>query len=118
MSKRTVQVAHAFAGMAFDDIRSRAARTLLALADEFGEPVPDGIRIRLRLSQRTLGALVAASRENVNRALAPLVAGGVISQSDGHFVSPRQRHPRGRRPRDPVTHGTAAPSGECRTVAT
>ena len=33
-----------------------------------------------------LAALVAASRENVNRALAPLVAGGVISQSNGHFV--------------------------------
>ncbi len=43
-------------------------------------------RIRLELSQRTLGALVAASRENVNRALAPLVAAGVISQRDGRFV--------------------------------
>ena len=40
----------------------------------------DGVRIRLELSQRTLAALVAASRENVNRALAPLVADGVISQ--------------------------------------
>jgi len=86
MSTRAVRVANAFAGMAFDDIRSRAARTLLALADEFGEPVPDGIRIRLQLSQGTLGALVAASRENVNRAVAPLVAAGVISQVDGHFV--------------------------------
>ena len=86
MAERAVRVANAFAGMAFDDIRSRAARTLLALADEFGEPVPDGVRIRLQLSQRTLGALVAASRENVNRALAPLVASGVISQSDGHLI--------------------------------
>lgn len=83
---RTVQAAHSFTGMAFDDIRHRAARTLLALADEFGEPVPGGVRIRLELSQRTLAALVAASRENVNRALGPLLAAGVISQSDGHFV--------------------------------
>ena len=82
----TVQAAYSFTGMAFDDIRSRAARTLLALADEFGEPAPDGVRIRLELSQRTLAALVAASRENVNRALAPLVANGVISQRGGHFV--------------------------------
>lgn len=82
----TVRAAYSFTGMAFDDIRRRAARTLLALAEEFGEPVPDGVRIRLELSQRTLAALVAASRENVNRALAPLVAGGVISQVDGHFV--------------------------------
>lgn len=82
----TVQAAYSFTGMAFDDIRRRAARTLLALAEEFGEAVPDGVRIRLELSQRTLAALVAASRENVNRAIAPLVAGGVISQSNGHFV--------------------------------
>lgn len=82
----TVQAAYSFTGMAFDDIRCRAARTLIALAEEFGEPVPGGVRIRLKLSQGTLAALVAASRENVNRALAPLVAGGVISQSGGHFV--------------------------------
>jgi len=82
----TVRTAYSFTGMAFDDVRCRASRTLLALADEFGEPVPGGVRIRLQLSQRTLAALAAASRENVNRALAPLVAGGVISQSNGHFV--------------------------------
>ena len=86
ITSMTVQAAYSFTGMAFDDIRRRAARTLLALAEEFGEPVPDGVRIRLELSQRTLAALVAASRENVNRALAPLVADGVISQSDRHFV--------------------------------
>jgi CRP-like cAMP-binding protein len=86
LSSVTVQAATSFTGMAFDDIRSRAARTLLALAEEFGEPTSDGIRIRLGLSQRTLAALVAASRENVNRALAPLVADGVISQRRQHFV--------------------------------
>jgi CRP-like cAMP-binding protein len=82
----TVQAAYSFSGMAFDDIRRRAARTLLALAEEFGEPVRGGVRIRLELSQRTLAAVVAATRENVNRALAPLVAAGVISQDSGHFV--------------------------------
>lgn len=86
MAKRAVKVAHAYSGMAFDDIRARAARTLLSLADEFGEPVPDGTRIRLQLSQGTLAAVVAASRENVNRALSPLATGRVISQCDGHFV--------------------------------
>lgn len=86
IAARTVGAAYAFTGLAFDDIRRRAARTLVALADEYGERVADGVMIRLQLSQRTLGGLVAASRENVNRALAPLVADGVISQRDGHFV--------------------------------
>ncbi|HYI56569.1 MAG TPA: Crp/Fnr family transcriptional regulator [Microlunatus sp.] len=86
ITSMTVQAAYSFTGMAFDDIQRRAARTLLALAEEFGEPVHDGVLIRLELSQRTLAALVAASRENVNRALAPLVADGVISQHGRHFV--------------------------------
>lgn len=86
IARLTVQAANSFTGMAFDDIRCRAARTLLALSEEFGEPVAGGVRIRLQLSQRTLAALVAATRENVNRALAPLVAAGVISQGGGHFV--------------------------------
>lgn len=81
-----VTVAYSFTGMAFDEIRQRAARTLLRLAEEFGEPVSGGTRIRLELSQRTLAALVAGSRENVNRALAPLFASGAISQSNAHFV--------------------------------
>lgn len=83
---RTVEAAYSFTGLAFDDIRNRAARTLVKLADEFGEPVPGGVRIRLLLSQRTLAALVAASRENVNRALAPWLAAGVISHDGGHYV--------------------------------
>ena len=72
--------------MAFDDIRRRVAAALLGLAEEFGEPTPDqGTRIRLRLSQATLAALVAASRENVNRALSTFVRAGTISQQGGHF---------------------------------
>lgn len=86
LSGIAVQAAYSYSGMAFDDIRRRAARALLALAEEFGEPGPAGVRIRLGLSQRTLAGMVAASRENVNRALAPLVADGVISQVEGHFV--------------------------------
>jgi CRP-like cAMP-binding protein len=80
------QAAYSFSGLAFDDIRRRVAGALLRLGEEFGEPTRDeGVRIRLRLSQSTLAALVAASRENVNRALTSLVSTGVVSQRDGHF---------------------------------
>ena len=86
LSTMAVRAAYSFSGVAFDDIRSRVAGALLALGDEFGEPAPDGVRIRLRLSQGTLAALVAASRENVNRALSVLAASGAVSQRQGHFV--------------------------------
>ena len=80
------QAAYAFSGLAFDDIRRRVAVALLALADEFGLPTQDGgVRIRLRFSQSTLAALVAASRENVNRAIQALVASGAVQRSEGYF---------------------------------
>jgi CRP-like cAMP-binding protein len=80
------QAAYSYSGVVFDDIGRRVAVALLALAKEFGEPTPDqGVRIRLRLSQSTLAALVAASRENVNRALSTFVRTGAVSQRAGHF---------------------------------
>ena len=80
------QAAYSFSGLAFDDIRRRVAAALLGLAEEFGEDAGDqGVRIRLRLSQGTLASLVAASRENVNRALASFVSAGAVSQRDAHF---------------------------------
>lgn len=86
LSSMAVLVVDSFSAVAFGEIRHRVARTLLALADEFGEPTPGaGIQIRLLLSQGTLAAVVAASRENVNRALAPLIAAGVVSHQSGHF---------------------------------
>lgn len=80
------QAAYSFSGLAFDDIQRRVAAALLGLAEEFGERVGENdLRIRLTLSQGTLAALVAASRENVNRALATFVASGAVSQHEGHF---------------------------------
>ncbi len=80
------RAAYSFSGVAFDDIQRRAAGALVALAGEFGEPTDDGLRIRLLLSQGTLAAAIAASRENVNRALAAFVGAGVLSQREGHFI--------------------------------
>ena len=60
-------------------------RTLLVLAREHGEKAGEGIRIRLKLSQATLAAMVAASRENVNRALAFFVSHGSVGQREGFF---------------------------------
>lgn len=72
--------------LAFDDVRCRVARRLLRLAAGHGEPVGSGTRITLRLTQSQLAGLVAASRENVNRALSGFVASGAIRQEDGHIV--------------------------------
>lgn len=86
LSTIAVKAADSFSGVAFDDIRGRVAQALGRLADELGEESPDGVTIRVQLSQATLASLVAASRENVNRALSGLVATGAISHRQGFFV--------------------------------
>jgi len=86
ISETAGRAAYSFSDVAFEDIRRRVARTLLALAREQGEPTETGVRIRLKLSQATLGAMVAASRENVNRALALFLSSGAVSQQDGFFL--------------------------------
>jgi CRP/FNR family transcriptional regulator len=86
VSSVTVQAATSFSDLAFGDVRSRVASALLALAGEYGHPVGGGVEIRLRMSQATLASLVAASRENVNRALSGFLAAGVVAQEDGYFL--------------------------------
>jgi len=75
-----------FAEVAFLDIQGRVARKLLDLARTQGEPVPGGTRIRVRVSQRTLAGMVAARRENVNRALSRFAANGDISMTAGYIT--------------------------------
>jgi CRP/FNR family transcriptional regulator, cyclic AMP receptor protein len=77
------QVDASLAEIAFLDIGGRVARKLLDLAQSHGHQTADGIRIEMRLSQRTLASMVAASRENVNRALHRLRVQGDIRQEGG-----------------------------------
>ena len=61
------------------DVKSRLAKVLLGLADDLGEPDPDGgTRISLHLTHRDLAGMVGASRENVSRALGSFRKRGFI----------------------------------------
>jgi CRP/FNR family transcriptional regulator/CRP/FNR family cyclic AMP-dependent transcriptional regulator len=74
------------ADIAFLDTPGRIARKLLELADRHGEAVPGGVRIAIRVPQAELGAMVGASRENVNRALGQLVALRAVTMDGGHIT--------------------------------
>lgn len=73
--------------IAFRDIKARVARKLLDLADSHGLEAGKGgrIDIPLDLTQGHLAAMVAASRANVNRALAVLMAEGSVDHRRGRF---------------------------------
>lgn len=64
--------------LAFLDVQSRIAATLLALADRHGIQ-KGGIEIDLRLTQADLASYVAATRESVNKALGLLRDRGYIA---------------------------------------
>ena len=56
----------------------RIARRLVELAERFGEPCDDGVRISLRISQEELAGWAGASREATSKALHDLRAIGLI----------------------------------------
>lgn len=53
----------------FMDLRVRLGRALLRLAEHSGNPVEDGVRIELRLSQQDLARSVGMTRESINKQL-------------------------------------------------
>lgn len=58
--------------------RARMADQLLALAEWHGRPTERGVELTIRLSQEDLAALLAASRQSVNKELRWLVRNGIV----------------------------------------
>src|ERR1700737_1798185 len=83
LARYVQQLDESLAEIAFLDISGRVARKLLDLGQSHGRKTPDGVRIDLRLSQRTLASMVSASRENVNRPLPRFGAHGATKQEGG-----------------------------------
>jgi CRP/FNR family cyclic AMP-dependent transcriptional regulator len=61
------------------DVSGRVARQILTLAEDYGESVPEGIRITLPLTQSDIAEMVAATRERVNHVMVRLKKDGVLS---------------------------------------
>ena len=56
----------------------RVAARLVEMAESFGQPVADGVKITLPFSQDELAGWIGASREAVSKALGTLRAAGAI----------------------------------------
>ncbi|HSJ51883.1 MAG TPA: Crp/Fnr family transcriptional regulator [Actinomycetota bacterium] len=65
------------------DVPARLTRRLLDLAEAHGAPTPDGVVIRVPITQDELARMVGAARETVNRALGRLSARGLVSAKSG-----------------------------------
>ena len=85
LAARLRQTNEAMADLVFTDVPGRIAKTLLNLAERFGEPDGDAVRVPHDLTQEELAQLVGASRETVNKALADFAGRGWI-RVDGRAV--------------------------------
>jgi len=72
--------------IALFDLEARLARLILKLAGDYGKPATGGTRIELKLSQRDISNLVAASRESVNKQLAAWRDDGVLTFDNGYII--------------------------------
>ncbi len=72
--------------LAFVDIDGRVANLLLDYVQLAGEPLDEGIRIGVPLSQKSLANDLGASRKSIVRAFEKLRALGIISKSRARYV--------------------------------
>lgn len=77
--------------IALFDLEARLARLILKLAADYGRIIEGGTRIELKLSQRDISNLVAASRESVNKQLGEWRDGGVLTFDGGYIVLHRMQ---------------------------
>ena len=85
LAVRLRQTNEAMADLVFTDVPGRIAKTLLGLAERFGEEDGDDVRVAHDLTQEELAQLVGASRETVNKALSDFAARDWI-RLDGRAV--------------------------------
>jgi CRP-like cAMP-binding protein len=86
LCERLRRTSMALEEIALLDLPGRLARVLLKLADDYGRPTPSGTRIDLKLSQRDLSNLVAATRESVNKLLRTWRDDGSVELEEGFIV--------------------------------
>jgi CRP/FNR family cyclic AMP-dependent transcriptional regulator len=66
-------------------VSGRVAHQLVALAEAYGEPLPnDAVRLPLRITQAELADIVGASRERVNQVLRSMAGRGLLETSPDH----------------------------------
>ena len=86
LCERVRRTSTALEEIALFDLPVRLARVLLKLADDYGRATPSGTRIDLKLSQRDLSNLVAATRESVNKQLRAWRDDGSVELEEGFYV--------------------------------
>lgn len=92
LARRLRQANEQVQALATQDIECRIARQILAFADRYGEPLPNGdTLIPVRLTQTDIASLVGATRERANKILVSYKERGYLSVSRDHHLTIHNR---------------------------
>lgn len=67
-------------------IEARVARLLIALSSLYGEKRPEGLALKIKISQEDLGDWLGVSRQGINTVLKALTAKGVLKASYSRLI--------------------------------
>ena len=91
LARRADRAARLAADLAWFDVPTRLLARLHVLAARFGQPVPGGLLIGLRLTHEDLADLCGTSRESVTRAMRELTRQGRVDVPRRGRIVVRQR---------------------------
>jgi CRP/FNR family cyclic AMP-dependent transcriptional regulator len=86
LARRLRDIDEAMAATSFLSVKGRAARTLLALADAFGQDVGGGrIVIRQKLIESDIAAMAGVVRENLSRVMSDWLERSLVSRISRYY---------------------------------
>ncbi len=86
LAQRLRRVSEQMEDTLFLGLPARLAKKLLSLAEQYGRPAQDGVRIDMHLSQSELGTMVGTSRESVNKQMRAWEEAGLVRSTRGSIT--------------------------------
>lgn len=91
LSKRLATVERGLAEFSHTWSYHRLAKVLLQLSDKYGQEVPGGTVINVRLTHEDLANLIGTSRETVTTQLSKFTRMGFLKRESRHFIVARSK---------------------------
>lgn len=91
LSKRLATVERGLAEFSHTWSYHRLARVLLQLSEKYGQEVPGGTLINIRLTHEDLANLIGTSRETVTTQLSKFTRMGLLKREARHFIVARSK---------------------------
>lgn len=83
---RMLEIENKLENLLFRGVKARLARALVQLAETYGQPDDEGMRLRLNLTHEELAHLIGSTRETTSATLGKLEREGLLAKRRGEIV--------------------------------